>query len=192
VVVFEGNDAAGKGGAIRRVTAALDARQYHVIPIAAPTAEERSYPYLWRFWNHLPARGKFTIFDRSWYGRVLVERVEGFARTDEWQRAYHEIEAFERDMVDHGVVVVKFWLAVTPEEQLRRFKERENTRFKRFKITEDDWRNRKKWDAYEAAACDMIARTSGVAPWHIIEANDKHLARVRIVKTIAETVAESL
>ncbi len=192
VVVFEGNDAAGKGGAIRRVTAALDARQYHVIPIAAPTSEERSYPYLWRFWNHLPARGNFTIFDRSWYGRVLVERVEGFARTDEWQRAYHEIEAFERDMTGHGIVVVKFWLAVTKEEQLRRFNEREKTRFKRFKITDDDWRNRKKWDAYEAAACDMIARTSGVAPWHVIEANDKHLARVRIVKTIGDTINEAL
>ncbi len=192
VVVFEGNDAAGKGGAIRRVTAALDARQYHVIPIAAPTSEERSYPYLWRFWNNLPARGKFTIFDRSWYGRVLVERVEGFARTDEWQRAYHEIESFERDMNDHGIVVVKFWLAVSKDEQLRRFKEREHTRFKRFKITEDDWRNRKKWDAYEAAACDMIARTSGVDPWHVVEANDKHLARVRIVQTIADTIDDAL
>ncbi len=192
VVVFEGNDAAGKGGAIRRVTAALDARRYHVIPIAAPTSEERSYPYLWRFWNHLPPRGMFTIFDRSWYGRVLVERVEGFARTDEWQRAYHEIETFERAMSDHGVTVVKFWLAVSKDEQLRRFNEREHTRFKRFKITDDDWRNRKKWDAYEAAACDMIARTSGVAPWHVIEANDKHMARVRIVKTIADTIDEAL
>lgn len=192
VVVFEGNDAAGKGGAIRRVTAALDARQYRVVPIAAPSADERAFPYLWRFWNHLPARGKFVLFDRSWYGRVLVERVEGYATTEEWHRAYHEIEAFERDMVDHDIVVVKFWLAVTKEEQLRRFNEREKTRFKRFKITDDDWRNRKKWESYEAAACDMIARTSGISAWNIIEANDKHLARVRIVKTIADAVEASL
>jgi polyphosphate:AMP phosphotransferase len=192
VLVFEGNDAAGKGGAVRRITSALDARQYHVIPIAAPTSEERSYPYLWRFWKQLPTRGKLTIYDRSWYGRVLVERVEGFALTEEWQRAYGEIETFEKDLVEHGMVVVKFWLAVSKDEQLRRFEEREETRFKRFKITEEDWRNRKQWGAYEAAAADMIARTSGVAAWNVIEANDKHLARIRILKAISSAIEEAL
>jgi polyphosphate:AMP phosphotransferase len=192
VLVFEGNDAAGKGGAVRRITAALDARQYHVIPVAAPTAEERSFPYLWRFWRQLPARGKFAVYDRSWYGRVLVERVEGFAMTEEWQRAYHEIETFEKDVAEHGIALVKFWLAVSKEEQLRRFEEREKTRFKRFKITEEDWRNRKKWGDYEAAACDMIAKTSGISPWNVIEANDKHLARIRILRAISRAIEEVL
>ncbi|CAN5924531.1 polyphosphate:AMP phosphotransferase [soil metagenome] len=187
VVVFEGMDAAGKGGAIRRVTQALDARQYDVIPIAAPTDEERAQPYLWRFWRQLPRHGRFTLFDRSWYGRVLVERVEGFATTPAWTRAYAEINDFEEQLAQAGTIVVKVWLAVTKEEQLRRFKEREATKFKQYKITPDDWRNRKKWDDYIAAGGDLSDRTStSSAPWHVIEANDKHLARVRIVEAICE------
>ncbi len=151
VTVFEGNDAAGKGGSIRRITGALDARHYQVIPIAAPTEEERAQPYLWRFWRHLPRKGRVTIFDRSWYGRVLVERVEGFCSEADWMRAYGEINDFEEQLVRHETVVVKFWLAISKDEQLRRFKEREKIGFKRFKITDEDWRNREKWDAYEQA-----------------------------------------
>jgi AMP-polyphosphate phosphotransferase len=190
VIVFEGMDAAGKGGAIRRVTHALDARQYEVIPVASPTDEERAQPYLWRFWRHVPRLGRFTVFDRSWYGRVLVERVEGYATRDAWSRAYAEINDFEEQLTDAGAVVVKLWLAVTKEEQLRRFKEREATRFKQYKITPDDWRNRKKWDEYINAGGDMIDRTStSFAPWHIIEANDKHLARVRVLEAVSKRMA---
>lgn len=193
VLVFEGNDAAGKGGTIRRITSALDARQYSVIQVAAPTQEERAQPYLWRFWRHLPGRGRFTIYDRSWYGRVLVERVEGFCSQDAWTRAYSEINDFELQLSTHGVVVVKFWLAVTKDEQLRRFKERETTRFKRFKITDEDWRNRDKWEAYEIAACDMIDRTStSYAPWTLVEANDKHYARQKALETLCARLEEAL
>lgn len=190
VVVFEGMDAAGKGGAIRRVTQALDARQYDVIPIAAPTDEERAQPYLWRFWRHMPRRGRIAMFDRSWYGRVLVERVEGFASKAAWTRAYAEINDFEEQLVEAGTIVVKIWLAVTKEEQLRRFKEREATKFKQYKITPEDWRNRKKWDDYINAGGDMIDRTStSLAPWHVIEANDKHLARVRTIEAVSDRIA---
>ena len=186
VVVFEGMDAAGKGGAIRRVTGALDARQYEVVPVAAPSDEERAQPYLWRFWKNIPRLGRLTIFDRSWYGRVLVERVEGFATRASWTRAYAEINDFEQQLTEAGAVVVKVWLAITKEEQLRRFKEREQTKFKNYKITPDDWRNRKKWDDYIVAGGDMIDRTStSLAPWHVIEANDKHLARVRVIEAIS-------
>ncbi len=187
VVVFEGNDAAGKGGAIRRVTAALDARRYHVVPIAAPTEEERAQPYLWRFWRHVPRRGHFAMFDRSWYGRVLVERVEGLAADADWMRGYREIVDFEESLVRAGIVLLKFWLAISPEEQLRRFKEREKIAFKRFKITKEDWRNRDKWGAYERAVCDMVDRTgTDVAPWTLVEAEDKRWARVKIVTAIAD------
>ncbi len=193
VVVFEGNDAAGKGGAIRRITGALDARQYQVIPVAAPTEEERAQPYLWRFWRHVPPRNMFTVFDRSWYGRVLVERVEGFCDRHAWGRAYSEINDFEEQLVAHGIVVVKLWLAITQDEQLRRFKDREKTRFKRFKITADDWRNREKWGAYEHAACDMIDQTStDIAPWTLVEANDKHLARITVLRTISSALERAL
>jgi AMP-polyphosphate phosphotransferase len=193
LLLFEGNDAAGKGGAIRRVTRALDARQYSVVPIAAPTEEERAQPYLWRFWRHVPRKHTFAIFDRSWYGRVLVERVEGFAPEPDWMRAYREIVDFEHSLVRFGVVVVKFWLAVSQEEQLRRFKEREKTSFKRFKITKEDWRNRKKWPAYERAVCDMVDRTSTeLAPWHLIEANDKKWARVKILETVCNSIEKVL
>ena len=184
VSVFEGNDAAGKGGAIRRLTAAMDARSYQSVSIAAPTEEERAQPYLWRFWRHIPRKGRFVIFDRSWYGRVLVERVEGFCAERDWMRAYSEINDFEQELTRSGVVVVKYWLAVSKDEQYRRFKEREKISFKRFKITDEDWRNRKKWDAYERAVCDMIDRTStGPAPWTLVEANNKYHARVKVVKT---------
>ncbi len=193
VAVFEGMDAAGKGGAIRRVTQALDARIVSVIPIAAPSDEERAQPYLWRFWRQLPPHGQWTIFDRSWYGRVLVERVDGFAREPEWLRAYHEINEFEEQLSEHGVIVVKFWLAITKDEQKRRFEERETTRHKQFKITEEDWRNRKRWDDYVVAASDMIDRTStSHAPWKILEANDKHLARVRTLETLIERLEAKL
>jgi AMP-polyphosphate phosphotransferase len=193
VVLFEGMDAAGKGGAIRRVTHALDARQYSIIPIVAPTDEERAHPYLWRFWRHVPSRGRFAIFDRSWYGRVLVERVEGFASDDAWTRAYAEINEFEEQLVANGTVVVKFWMAITKDEQLKRFKERERTKFKQYKITKEDWRNRDKWDAYVEAAGDMIDRTStSTSPWTIVEANDKHLARIRVIETITEALAGRL
>lgn len=189
VCAFEGADAAGKGGAIRRIGAALDARQYQIIPVAAPTEEESLQPYLWRFWRHIPSLGRFTIFDRTWYGRVLVERVEGFCTQADWSRAYGEINDFEHELSEAGVIVVKFWLQVSQAEQLRRFKEREKIAFKRFKITAEDWRNRKKWDAYQQAVCDMIDRTStGEAPWTLIEANDKNFARVKILRTLCKRI----
>jgi polyphosphate:AMP phosphotransferase len=192
VAVFEGNDAAGKGGAIRRVAAALDPRQYNIVPIAAPTEEERAQPYLWRFWRHLPARGKFTVFDRSWYGRVLVERIEGFCSPADWLRAYSEINDFEEQVADAGVIVVKFWLSIDKQTQLERFQARENIPFKRFKITEDDWRNRDKWDAYRAAVGDMVDRTSTeISPWTLVEANDKRWARVKVLRTINLAIEEA-
>ena len=189
LAVFEGSDAGGKGGAIRRITGALDARYYRIIPIAAPTEEERAQPYLWRFWRHIPRTGRVTIFDRSWYGRVLVERVEGFSPEEDWMRAYTEINDFEEQLVLNNTVVVKFWLAITKEEQLRRFKEREKIGFKRFKITEEDWRNREKWDDYERAVCDMVDRTSTeIAPWTLVEANDKYFARIKVLKTLCQRI----
>ncbi len=192
-VVFEGNDAAGKGGTIRRVTRALDARKYRVVPVGPPTEEERAQPYLWRFWRHVPRKGHFAIFDRSWYGRVLVERVEGLTPEPDWTRAYHEIVDFEESLVRFGVVVVKFWLAISKEEQLARFRAREKTPFKRFKIGPDDWRNREKWDAYERAICDAVDRTSTEpAPWHLVEANDKRWARARVLETIGDAIERGM
>jgi len=193
ILVFEGQDAAGKGGAIRRVTSALDSRIYQGVPIAAPTEEERAQPYLWRFWRHIPRRGRFTIFDRSWYGRVLVERVEGFCTEADWMRAYGEINDFEMQLVRNDSIVLKFWLQISKEEQLRRFKEREKIAFKRFKITEEDWRNRKRWDDYHKAVCDMAERTSTeVAPWTIVEANDKYFARIKVLRTIVRRIEAAL
>ena len=193
ICAFEGMDAAGKGGAIRRVTAALDARQYRIIPIAAPTDEERAQPYLWRFWRHLPRRGRFTLYDRSWYGRVLVERVEGFCQPADWQRAYAEINQFEQELVDAGGILCKFWLQVSQDEQLRRFREREETRFKHFKIPEEDWRNREKWPHYELAAAEMIERTStAIGPWTLVEAEDKNWARVKVLRTLVERIEVAL
>ncbi len=189
VAAFEGNDAAGKGGAIRRVAAALDPRQYNIVPIAAPSQDELAQPYLWRFWRQIPARGKFTIFDRSWYGRVLVERIEGLCSVSDWMRAYGEINDFEEQLANAGVVLVKFWLAIDKDTQLERFQAREQVPFKRFKITEDDWRNREKWDQYREAVGDMVDRTSTeVAPWTLIEANDKHWARVKVLRTINDAL----
>ncbi len=187
IAVFEGQDAAGKGSSIRRITGALDARHYQVIPIASPTEEERAQPYLWRFWRHLPRKGRVTIFDRSWYGRVLVERVEKFCSENDWMRAYHEINEFEEQLVRNEVILVKFWVAITKEEQLKRFRERKKIAFKQFKITEEDWRNRKKWGDYEHAVCDMVERTStDIAPWNVIPANDKMFARIEILKTLCD------
>ncbi|MCB1916995.1 MAG: polyphosphate:AMP phosphotransferase [Rhodocyclaceae bacterium] len=193
ICVFEGNDAAGKGGSIRRMVQALDPRQCAVVPIAAPSEEERAQPYLWRFWRKLPRQHRITIFDRSWYGRVLVERIEGFCSDADWNRAYAEINDFEAQLVDNGAVVVKFWLAISEEEQLRRFKEREEVEFKRFKITEEDWRNREKWDAYSEAVCDMVDRTStDIAPWTLVEANDKRFARIKVLRTVCERLEAAL
>lgn len=187
VIAFEGPDAAGKGGAIRRITQAMDARDYQVISIAAPTDEERAHPYLWRFWRHLPRLGKSTIYDRSWYGRVLVERIEGLCTDTEWQRAYTEINAFEEQLSDFGMLVHKFWLQVSPEEQLERFHERQETPYKQYKITQDDWRNRQRWDSYQAAAVEMLEKTATQeAPWTLIEANDKKFARLKVLRTIVK------
>jgi polyphosphate:AMP phosphotransferase len=193
IVMFEGWDAAGKGGAIRRITAAMDARLYKVISIASPTDEEKAQHYLWRFWRHVPRAGYVTIYDRSWYGRVLVERVEKFAREDEWKRAYHEINDFEEQLSEHGIIIAKFWIHLSADEQLRRFKEREKIAWKKHKITEEDWRNREKWDAYETAVNDMVTRTSTeYAPWTLVPGNDKLIARVEIVKTFCKRLEEAL
>lgn len=187
IMVFEGSDAAGKGGAIRRLTAALDAGDYQIIPIAAPTDEEKAQHYLWRFWRHLSRAGRVTIFDRSWYGRVLVERVEGFAGEPEWKRAYAEIDDFEDQLVRHGIVLCKFWVHITKDEQLERFKAREGVLYKRWKLTEEDWRNREKWDDYELAVNDMVEHTSTtLAPWTLIEGNDKRFARIKVLATVCD------
>ena len=163
------------------------------VPVAAPTDEERAHPYLWRFWRQVPPRGGIRIFDRSWYGRVLVERVEGYATVADWMRAYDEINQFEEQLINGGAVVVKFWLQISKTEQLRRFRARERVAFKQFKITPDDWRNRKKWDAYEKAVCDMVDRTSTeIAPWTLVEAEDKKYARVKILKTIVHRLEAAL
>jgi AMP-polyphosphate phosphotransferase len=193
VAVFEGWDAAGKGGIIRRVTQALDARLYRVISIAAPTDEEKAQHYLWRFWRHIPRDGYHTFYDRSWYGRVLVERVEGFAQPQEWQRAYQEINSFEEQLVEHGTLVLKFWIHIDPDEQLRRFRERETVEWKRHKITDEDWRNRERWADYELAVSDMMSRTSTeIAPWSLIPGNDKRYARIEVIKTFVERLEQAL
>jgi len=193
VMVFEGMDAAGKGSTIRRITPAMDARFYRLIPIAAPSEEERAQPYLWRFWRQIPGHGHAVIFDRSWYGRVLVERVEKFASETDWMRAYGEINEFEEQLAESGAIVAKFWLSITPAEQLRRFKARQATVYKRFKITEEDWRNRKKWPAYERAVNDMIERTSTEpAPWSIIASDDKHFARIETLERLCDRIEDAL
>ncbi len=193
VMVFEGMDAAGKGSTIRRMTQAMDARFYRVIPVAAPTDEERAQPYLWRFWRHIPGHGRAVIFDRSWYGRVLVERVEKFCSEFDWMRAYSEINEFEEQLTESGAIVAKFWLAITPAEQLRRFKARQNTSYKRFKITAEDWRNRKKWPQYERAVNDMIERTSTEpAPWHVTASDDKLFSRIETLERLCERIETSL
>ncbi len=193
VVAFEGMDAAGKGGAIRRITAALDARQYRVVSISAPSPEELARPYLWRFWFQLPPRGNYTIFDRSWYGRVLVERVRGLAARPDWQRAYGEINEFERELAEHRVIVAKFWMSVSPAEQLARFRERDRNPLKRFKVDPEDWANRKHRSAYDRAAGEMIARTSARhAPWYLIPADDKRYARLLVLRRLCERIETAL
>ncbi|EIC20222.1 polyphosphate:AMP phosphotransferase [Thiorhodovibrio frisius] len=193
VLVFEGMDAGGKGGAIRRITSAVDARLYRAIPVAAPSDEEKAHHYLWRFWRHIPRAGYMIIYDRSWYGRVLVERVEGFASEAEWRRAYSEINDFEEQLVEQGAILLKFWLQVSDDEQLERFRDREKTPYKQYKITDEDWRNREKAPQYKAAVNEMVARTSTeYAPWTLVEGDDKPFARIRVLSTICEQLRAAL
>ena len=195
VMVYEGWDAGGKGGNIKRVTEKLDPRGYEVLPIAAPTGEDKTHHYLWRFWRRLrpPDEKQILIFDRSWYGRVMVERLEGFCTEEEWKRAYREINEFERQLVDFGMIVAKFWIHISQEEQLRRFEARQDTPYKAWKLTDEDWRNRERWDQYEAAVNDMLLRTSTLtAPWTIVEGNDKWFARVKTLRTLVELLSQEL
>jgi AMP-polyphosphate phosphotransferase len=193
VIVYEGWDAAGKGGNIKRLTERLDPRYYTVYGIGKPTEEELDHHYLWRFWTKLPSRDQMTIFDRSWYGRVLVERVEGFATTAEWQRAYDEINDFEQLLSDDDHLILKFWLHISPDEQLRRFERRLSDPSKRWKMNEEDWRNREKWDRYQSAVEEMLQRTgSSKAPWVIVEGNDKRWARIKVLRTVVERFRASL
>ncbi|MCC7155247.1 MAG: hypothetical protein IT161_11785 [Bryobacterales bacterium] len=193
VLVFEGWDAAGKGGAIKRITERLDPRGYIVYPISAPQGEDKSRHYLYRFWRRLPEKGQIAIFDRSWYGRVLVERVEGFASEAEWKRAYKEINSFERQLRDFGTILAKFWIHISREEQFRRFEERKQTGYKAWKLTEEDWRNREKWGAYEKAVEEMVLKTSTrTAPWTLVEGNDKYHARVKVLNTLVDLMSREL
>jgi polyphosphate kinase 2 (PPK2 family) len=195
IIVFEGWDAAGKGGAIKRLTELVDSRGYEVFPIAAPAGEDRSHHYLWRFWRRLkPAHEKqIQIFDRSWYGRVLVERVEGFCEEADWKRAYREINDFERQLANAGMILVKFWMQITPEEQLNRFTERQNSPTKEWKLTDEDWRNREKRPRYQPAVEEMLLKTSTLlAPWTVVEANDKLFARVKVLRTVVDSLTKAL
>ena len=193
IIAFEGWDAAGKGGAIKRITEKLDPRGYVVYPISAPQGEDKTRHYLYRFWRRLPEPGQIAIFDRSWYGRVLVERVEGFARENEWQRAFKEINAFERQLCDFGAIVLKFWIHISRQEQLRRFEERKAIGYKAWKLTEEDWRNRAKWGDYEDAVEEMLVKTStSIAPWTLVEGNDKYWARAKILGRLVEVLSEGL
>lgn len=193
VMVFEGWDAAGKGGAIKRLTERLDPRGYSVYPIAAPAGEDKTHHYMYRFWRRLPERGQIAIFDRSWYGRVMVERVEGFCSEAEWMRAYREINQFERQLVDFGTILFKFWLHISKDEQIRRFEARAATPYKAWKLTDEDWRNRARWDLYEAAVEEMLLRTSTLtAPWTIVEGTDKYWARVKVLRTAVEGLSKEL
>ncbi len=189
VAVFEGWDAAGKGGSIKRVTEILDPRGFNVNTFAAPSGAEAHHHYLWRFWKALPQEGQIAIYDRSHYGRIMVERVEGFCTEQEWKRAYREINEFEWQVTNFGSVVVKFWLHIDQDEQLRRFKGRELDPFRSYKLTEEDWRNRAKWNVYQEAVEDMIEKTSTAwAPWTVVEANDKFYARVKVVQTLTRAL----
>lgn len=192
-VVFEGWDASGKGGAIKRLVAPLDPRHVRVSQFATPTHDEKRHHFLWRFWPSLPGWGGMAVLDRSWYGRVLVERVEGFAREEQWSRAYGEIVEFERTLAAEGMILVKFWMHVSEAEQLQRFQNREKEPLKRWKLTADDWRNREKRPAYEAAVEDMLERTDHHAgPWHVIAADDKRYARAAVVEVVADAVEAHL
>jgi AMP-polyphosphate phosphotransferase len=193
VMVFEGWDAAGKGGAIRRVTEKLDPRGYVVHPIGAPAGDDASHHYLWRFWRRLPETGQIVIFDRSWYGRVMVERIEHFCSEAEWKRAYREINYFERQLVDYGTILFKFWLHIGKDEQMRRFESRATDKLRSWKLTDEDWRNREKWDAYEEAVNEMLLKTSTLtAPWTVVEANSKPYARVKVLQTLVEKLSDEL
>ena len=193
VIGFEGWDAAGKGGAIRRLTSRLDPRGYQVNPTAAPNDLEKVHHYLWRFWNHMPKAGHIAVFDRTWYGRVMVERIEGFCTETEWKRAYQEINEMESHLANDGAVVLKFWLHIDKDEQERRFRDRENNPAKRWKITDEDWRNRSKWDQYEEAVNEMLVRTSTTwAPWIVVEGNDKRYARIRVLETVVEALERKI
>ncbi len=193
VIVFEGWDAAGKGGAIKRITEKLDPRGYVVYPISAPHGEDKTRHYLFQFWRRLPERGQIAIFDRSWYGRVLVERVEGFAAENEWKRAFKEINSFERQLSEFGAIVVKFWIHISRQEQLRRFEERKAIGYKSWKLTEEDWRNRDKWGAYEEAVEEMLVKTSTrTAPWSLVEGNDKYWARAKVLSRMVEALSAGL
>ena len=193
IIVFEGWDAAGKGGAIKRITEKLDPRGYVVYPIAAPQGEDKTRHYLYRFWRRLPERGQIAIFDRSWYGRVLVERVEGFAPEEAWQRAYKEINSFERQVRDFGTILAKFWIHISNEEQLRRFEERKAIGYKSWKLTEEDLRNREKWSAYEEAVEQMLVKTStATAPWTLVEGNDKYWARTKVLAKLVKVLSAEM
>ena len=193
VIVFEGWDAAGKGGAIKRITEKLDPRGYVVYPISAPQGEDKTRHYLYRFWRRLPERGQIALFDRSWYGRVLVERVEGFAKEDEWKRAFREINSFERQLRDFGTILAKFWIHISREEQLRRFEERKTAGYKAWKLTDEDWRNREKWGQYEEAVSEMVLKTSTrTAPWNLVEGNEKYWARVKVLSKMVEILSQEL
>ena len=193
VIAYEGWDAGGKGGNIRRMIAHLDPRGYSVIPIAAPTGDEIEHHYLWRFWKHLPKAGHLTIFDRSWYGRIMVERIEGFCTEAEWRRAFQEIREFEQQLANFGAVILKFWMHISFEEQLRRFEDRKNTEYKRYKLTDEDWRNREKWDVYREAVVDMLRYTSTTyAPWTIVEGDSKQWARVKTLRTTCKAIEQAL
>ncbi len=193
VIVYEGWDAAGKGGNIRRLTEKMDPRSYTVYPISAPSGEDKSHHYLYRFWRRLPERGHMAIFDRSWYGRILVERVEEFCSQAEWKRAYREINSFERQLHEFGTIIVKYWVHISRDEQLKRFEERKRTGYKAWKLTDEDWRNRAKWGDYEEAANEMLLKTSTLtAPWTIVEGNDKWWGRVKTLSTLVETLSREL
>jgi polyphosphate kinase 2 (PPK2 family) len=193
VILFEGWDAAGKGGAIKRITEKLDPRGYVVYPISAPHGDDKTHHYLYRFWRRLPECGQIAVFDRSWYGRVMVERVEGFAPEEAWKRAYAEINSFERELKDFGMIVAKFWIHISREEQLKRFEERQASGYKSWKLTDEDWRNREKWDAYEDAVEEMLLKTSTrTAPWTLIEGNDKYWARTRVLAKLVDVLSKEL
>jgi len=193
VIVYEGWDAAGKGGNIKRLTQELDPRGYDVNPVAAPSAEDLAHHYLWRFWNKMPKGGHIGIFDRSWYGRVMVERIEGFCTAEEWGRAFQEINDMEKHMANHGAIICKFWLHIDPAEQLRRFEARQATPSKQYKITEEDWRNRDKWEQYERAVDEMLFRTNTpYAPWTVVESNDKKFARIKVLEHVTSVLEKKL
>ena len=193
MLAFVGGDAGGKGGAIKRLTAKMDPRGYVVHPTASPNAVERQYHYLWRFWRSMPKAGHIAVFDRTWYGRVMVERIEGFCTEEEWRRAYKEINDMERNLTKEGVLILKFWMQIDKDEQERRFRQRQENPEKQWKITDEDWRNREKWDQYETAVNEMLVRTSTAeAPWIVVEGNDKYYARIKVLETVVKAIEERM